>query len=81
MRKMGLLSNVNVFKPEDGDEKFAEIVDAADLLTSYCRSMAEAVFRADVTLLRLYRPEFHGRVAELISAIPAVAPVADRRAA
>jgi hypothetical protein len=74
---MGFLPGINIFKPEVGDEKFAGI----DLLAGCCRSIAKAAFKAGVTQLRLYRPEFHHHAVKLMLAIRAVAPVADRRAA
>jgi hypothetical protein len=59
----------------DDDPKFAEIIDAADLVASLAKSIAEAAFRADTTQIRIHRAEFRQRASELMAAIKRVAPI------
>ena len=66
---------IDALPPVDDDPKYEEIIDAADLVASLARSIAEAAFRADITQIRIHRAEFRHRASELMAAIKRVAPI------
>jgi hypothetical protein len=59
----------------EADDVFAELMERADVVGSFSRSIAEAAFRQDVVQLRLYRFQFHHTVVELMRLIRTVAPI------
>lgn len=59
----------------DSGGAFQDIIDAADLVASLARSIAEAAFRADITQIRIHRAEFRHRAVELMAAVKRVAPI------
>jgi hypothetical protein len=54
---------------------FEDIIDSADLVASYARSIAEAAFRRDTIQLRIYRAQFRQHAADLMALIRDVAPI------
>jgi hypothetical protein len=64
----------------DADLPFAEIIDTADLVASYCRSLAESALRRDVIQLRIDRAQFRQAVIDLLALIRDVAPIEGGRA-
>jgi hypothetical protein len=76
MRKLGFHSFITTTAvPVDQDDKFIEIERAPYTVASYARSIAEAGFRRDTVQLRIYRPQFHRAVVELMATIRDAAPI------
>jgi hypothetical protein len=57
------------------DDVFDAVEEAAGIVGSFSRSIAEAAFRHDEIQLRIYRFQFHHAVVDLMRLIRTVAPI------